>query len=205
MKKLVLKTALITLSASIVMVFALFGILSLAAPGVMMNFTDKLGLTGLSGDYAYQEYERSGDLDCLTRSFLIAADHKQDGKADDRFEALRTDKNFEDYCAKASVPDITGVPKYDFRAYLFGQAARVKYRLAKTAESKAAVIDFAVEATGAGFALGNPVISLAAEAARAKDKLLCGDLADRLKAEDKFERNDLFNSIVAQLESIAAE
>ena len=205
MKKLVLKTAFITLGASIVLVFALFGILSLAAPKVMMNFTDKLGLAGLSSDYAYEEYKRSGDLDCLTRSFLIAAERKQDDDANERFEALRKDKGFEKYCAKASGPDVDGVPAYDFRAYLFGQAARVKYRLAKTAAKKTAVIDFAIAATDDDFALGNPVISLAAEAARAKNHDFCGELARRLNEEERFERNALFNNIVAQLEQLAEQ
>ena len=205
MKKLVLKTAIITFVASLVFGLALFGIFSLAAPKVMMNFTESIGLTGLSGDYAYQEYERSGDLDCLTRSFLIAADRKQDGKADSRFEKLRSDKGFEEYCAGVSAPDIEGGPNYAFRDYLFSQAVSVKYRLAGTKESKTAVIEFVIEATEGSFEKGNPVVSLAAEAVRAKDKAFCGELAQRLNAESKFEHNGLYNSIVNKLEELASE
>ena len=205
MKKLVLKTSLIAFAASLVFLLALFGIFSLAAPKVMMNFTESIGLTSLSGDYAYQEYERSGNLECLTRSFLIAADRKQDSKANTRFEALRADKNFEDYCAEVTGPALDSGPAYDFRDYLFAQAAGVKYRLAKTAEDKAAVIDFAVEATKESFPAGNPVIALASAAVGAGDRTFCGELAGRLETESKFVRSAQYDSFVEKLKELAAQ
>lgn len=73
MKKLILKTAFITLGVTIVLAFAVFGIVSLVAPAQMMELTLSLGLERIGADYAYQEYERSGDTVYLARAFEICA------------------------------------------------------------------------------------------------------------------------------------
>ncbi len=88
MKKIILKTALITFGVTVILAIAVFGITSFCAPSAMMNFTASLGMESISGDYAYQEYERSGNLECLSRSFIIAAEKKDNRTANDRFTVL---------------------------------------------------------------------------------------------------------------------
>ena len=63
MKKLVLKTALITFGAAVLLGVLILMILCFAAPKTMMDFTASMGMDGLSGNFAYSEYERSGDLE----------------------------------------------------------------------------------------------------------------------------------------------
>ena len=98
MKKLILKTIFITCGIALMLLFAVFGIVSLWAPSAMMNFTASLGMETVSGDYAFQEYERSGNISCLARSFLIASRHKDDRNADQRFEILFGLEGFGEFC-----------------------------------------------------------------------------------------------------------
>ncbi|MGN1077299.1 MAG: hypothetical protein ACI4ST_02170, partial [Candidatus Gallimonas sp.] len=156
MKKLVLKTAIITFVVTAVLAIAAFGVTSFLAPSVMMRFTASLGLESVSGDYAYQEYERSGDLSYLARSFLIAADRDSDKKANERFTVLYGEDGserreaFSAYCAEYTVDD-SSLPEsargLEYRMYLCGRAAVVRYRLADGAEAEGAVCDFAVSET----------------------------------------------------------
>ena len=70
MRKIILKTALITLGVVIVLAVAAFGIASLCVPAAMSDLTYSLGMEAISSDYAFQEYERSGSLAYLSRSSL---------------------------------------------------------------------------------------------------------------------------------------
>lgn len=178
MKKLILKTALITFGAALVLAVSVFGIVSLCAPAAMMRLCESMGLKGLSGDYAYQEYERSGDLDCLARSFLICAEENDNAKASARFDLLYADEGFSAYCSETFTPS-EEIPAYSYRDYLCSVAARVKYRTAGTDEQKQAALDFAKNETGEAFPGGNALLMLSVEAAQKKDKPFC----EKLKAE----------------------
>lgn len=202
MKKLIVKTALITLGAAILLGALLIVILSFSAPKVMMDLTASMGMESVSGNYAYGEWERSGDLDCLARSFLIAAKH-DDETALVRFEALYADEGFSAYC-EAGAPmdeaiDEGKLPDYSYRDYLTGTAARVKYRLAKTDAEKKAAIDFAVSETDEAFPEGNPLIALAAEILQEGSG---ADLLAALRAGD-FAHNEQYEAIVKILEEKA--
>lgn len=196
MKKLILKTALITLGGAILLLAVILLILSFAAPKAMMKFTSSLGMEQVSGNFAYSEYERSGDLECLARSFLIASE-KDDETAIKRWEALYADENFSIYC-ETEAPDDEVLPEYSYRDYLTGTAARVKYRLATTAEEKRAVLDFALSETGQNFPAGNPIIALSLEAVKKGD----GDFLAVLRAAletSEFEKNNDFLRLLAAL------
>lgn len=205
MKKFVLKIAFITVGVALVLVISLFGIFSVAMPAAMMDFTASLGLTNISGDYAYQEYERSGSLEYLARSFVIAAENKHYETANERFGLLYGDEGFAAYCEEYTLDYNTDkLPKYDYRAYLCALAARVRYRLATTDEAKESVLDFAVSETDSEFSAGNPVIRLAVEAAQSKDAAFCAQILARMQAEGFAENSD-YTSIVTILEGIAHE
>lgn len=197
MKKLLLKTALITLGICLGAIALLLGILSLVAPAVMMDFTASLGLESVSGDFAWEEFERSGDIDCLARSFLIAAEHKNDGTALGRFEALYAHGDFEEYCSAQTVSE--GMPAYAFRDYVIGSAAKVKYRLAQTDEERLQAARFAFSETDKSFPAGNPVISLSLEAVQGGDRATCGAILDLLGGAD-FTRNADYINLVKILE-----
>lgn len=202
MKKTITKTALITLGVSLVLAIAVFGIASFCFPYAMMDFTASIGMETLSGDYAYQEYRRSGSVECLARSFAVAAEKGNDRAAEERFSVLYGEEGseargaFEAYCESCAVDTSeAGNVEVSMRSYLLGLASRVKYRLAKTSEEKkAAVCDFAIGATDKSFPQGNPVVYLAMEAARAQDKDFCVALLEKMRAAG-FEKNSDYDKI----------
>ena len=209
MKKTITRTALITLGITLIVAIAVFGIVSFCLPSVMMDFTASLGMKSLSGDYAFQEFERSGDLDCLVRSFVIAAEKENDRVADDRFEILygedeskQRDK-FEEYCDSYKVDSSeAGNVEVTMRSYLLGLASRVKYRLAKTSDDKKeSVCEFAIASTDKSFPQGNPVIYLSVEAVEKRDGAFCGLLLEKIGNAD-FEQNTDYHYIVKLLEGV---
>ena len=207
MKKTILRTALITLGISVVIAIAVFGIVSFCFPYVMMDFTASLGMRNLSGDYAYQEFERSGNIDCLARSFIIAAEEGKDRAADERFIILYgTDESearnkFDEYCASYKVDSSeAGNVEVSMRSYILGLASRVKYRLAKTSEEKKQeVCNFAIGATDKEFLQGNPVIYLAIEAVEHNDRAFCSLLREEIERAG-FEENEDYLAILKLLE-----
>lgn len=206
MKRLILKTALITLFSAICLVVLVMVIVCYTAPRAMMNFTASMGMESASGTFAYREYEKSGDLDCLTRAFLIAEKHGDDETALERWELLYADAHFADYCAAGAPKDEEveddELPAYSYYDYLAGCAARVKYRLAKSDAEKDAVLEFALGVMdGEHFPAGNPVIALAAEARGDADFL--SRMRERLEAEH-FEKNDSYLRLMEALEGTNA-
>lgn len=204
MKKLILKTALATLGVILILAVALFGILSLVAPAVMMDFTESIGLPSISGDYAWQEYERSGNMDCLARSFLTAAEHGENKKAAERFEEFYRDREaFSAYCEKQSIAG-DDLPAYlqeiSYRDYVCGKAAQVKLRLARTDEQKDEAIRFAISETASSFPSGNPVVSLAVEAAGNGNAAVCARILE-LIAGEHFDQNTEYLTITSILKN----
>ena len=209
MKKTIINTALITLGISIVLVIAAFGIASFCFPYAMMDFTASLGMKNLSGDYAYQEFERSGNIECLARSFIIAAERGSDRTADNRFVILYGEdgsearERFDAYCASYEVDSSSaGNVEVSMRSYILGLASRVKYRLAKTSdEKKQEVCNFAIEATDLSFPQGNPVVYLAIEAIEKPDADFCKLLHTQMQ-EKGFEENADYQAIIKLLEEV---
>lgn len=208
MKKLILKTALITLGSILILAVTLFGIVSFCAPAAMMRFFYSIGLENLSGDYAYQEYRNTKDIGYLVYSFEIAAAIENNAVAEDRFEELYGETGskeraaFAEYCIRqdeGSVPG--GIPHYNFRAYLCGRAACVKYRLALTDEDRDAVCEFSLSETAAEMSEESPVMVLALEAIRADDPSFCELLLSKVETSVKFnQQNEHYENLIKFLE-----
>lgn len=208
MKKFILKTTFLTIGVALVLAVAVFGMLSLFAPAVLMELTDSVGLETISGDYAYQEYERSKDPDYLIRAFEVAARHENDNVAEERFEILYHKEDFEGICERWGTLSVYQngeiVSQTTYREYWCGLAARVKYRLARTDTEKAAVIEFALSETDPAFSSYNPSVALATEALRRSDRPFCSLLRESLLAGG-FEHSQDFETIVKFLEETANE
>lgn len=203
-KNLALKTVLLTLAVIFILAISAFGVASLFAPEVMMDYTYKIGLKEVSADYAFREYERSGDVSCLARSFLISAEMGQDKTANYRFGILYGDEAFGDFCDRqdeALGEDLLETLKsYSYRGYLCGVAASVRYRLEPPGGDYAELLRFAVdEETEKSFPKGNPSVALAVTAARAGDGDFCRLLLEKLEAGG-FAENADYLSIVKILE-----
>ena len=209
MRKIILKTALITLGVVIVLAVAAFGIASLCVPAAMSDLTYSLGMEAISSDYAFQEYERSGSLAYLSRSFELAANAGSDEKAAERFDKLYASDGFGELCEQRDEQtppvEVDGEEvTYSYRGYVCGLGACVKYRIADSAEEEQAAIDLALRETASDFPMGNPAYLLATEAAGSADSAFCAQLLTAFGGSD-FEHNELYTNLVNILEVIADE
>ena len=208
MKKIILKTTFITIGVTLILAVSLFGIVSFCAPASMMRFCESIGLANISGDYAYQEYQNTKNLEYLAHSFEIAAEHGSYAVAEDRFDELYGTKEegrreeFTAFCEeqnKIAMP--SGVPQYDYRRYLCGRASCVKYHLALTDDEKSEVCAFAISESPAELSEDSPLISLALEAIDKGDVPFCKLLLEKVRAEEKFDaQNQHYLNLVKFLE-----
>ncbi len=209
MKKLLLKTALITFGITVMLFIAVFGIISFCAPRVMMNVTASLGLESVSGDYAYQEYERSGDIECLAKSFEIAAKKNQTQLASARFKAFYEDEGFDEYCTKmGDIQPSADIPALSYRSFVCSQGVTVVYRTHRSQEDRTALCEFAVRETPSSFPRINPMLSLCWEAISAQDGALCVQLLSHLNGGEfapTTETSTIFNNIKTQMEEVINE
>ncbi len=201
MKKLILKTAFITLGATIVALVAVFGLMSLWAPAAMMKLTASLGLDSISGDYAYQEYQRSGKISYLARSFIISVNAKDDKKAEKRFELLYHDEEFDTFCAEQDEIALLEGISTGYRSYVCAEAARMKYRMAEKSDW-GTVCQFASDETDKNFPLGNPLVALATEAISREDKEFCNFLIPYI-SDFEFAEDSDYNYIIKFVKDLA--
>ena len=187
MRKIVFKTIFITLGVVLILAISAFGILSFAAPKAMMSFTSSLGLDATSGDYAYQEYRRSGDIEYLARAFEIAAFEGRSDAAAERFEELYENEGFSDYCkAQDGVELGEDIPENNYRSYACSLGASALYAVAETDDEKLEVYTFALSETSGEFEENNPLCSLSSAAAGAGDAAFCKTILDNMQKEQKF-------------------
>ncbi len=205
MKKLILKTAFITFGVAVILIISIFGIVSFCAPKAMMSLTASLGLESISGDYAYQEYQQSSDIEYLARSFEIAAENGNDAIAGERFDLLYAQDGFDEYCTRQGEITLklsSDTLRIDYRSYVCAKGACVKYRISKSVEEKENVYAFAVKETDKKFSSENPVLMLALTAAERKDAEYCTYLKENLPKE-QFEENQNYLNIMKILEEAA--
>lgn len=216
MKKLILKTAIITFCVTMIFAVSLFGIVSFFAPSAMMDFCATIGLENISGDYAYQAYMTTNEIDYLARAFEIAATNEKDvaaGKLFDEFygeEDSEQRTKFSEYCtsqtfvrSELSVPE--DVASYDYRSAVCAQAAIVKSRTASSDEERQAVCDFAIEESCDEIEPDCPVIALASEVSDRKDGVFCGILLRSIRDTGRFDKkNGNYILIVNALEEVAS-
>lgn len=187
MRKIVFKTIFITLGVVLILAISAFGILSFAAPKTMMNFSASLGLDAISGDYAYQEYRRSGDLDYLAYAFEVAAQEGRPDAAAERFEEFYENEGFTDYCKAQDETDLgEEIPKLKYRSYACSLGAEVSYVIAETEEEKLEVYTFALSETSGDFQPNNPLCSLVRAASEAGDAAFCKTILGNMQKEQKF-------------------
>lgn len=201
MKKLILKTAIVTVCITLILAVSAFGIASLSAPSFMMRITASLGLDVMSGDYAYAEYERSGSLYYLARSAEIAAGTAHYRTAEERYGQLTESEGFSEFCAEQD--KAVGSSEYvkgTFEQYVYAQSALVRY---KTGEKQSAV-EYAEAHCDRSFPANNVYIVLTVEGIGANDKEFCALLSESM-ASAGFAENEDFNNIKKILEEFLHE
>ena len=186
MRKVIFKTIFITLGIVLILAISAFGILSFAAPKTMMNFASSLGLDAISGDYAFQEYRRSGDINYLAYAFEVAANEGRPDAAAERFEEFYKNEGFTDYCKAQNGEDLGEDIPLNYRSYACGLGACALYAVAETDEEKLEVYTFALSETSGEFEGNNPLCSLSSAAAGAGDAAFCKTILDNMQKEQKF-------------------
>lgn len=174
MRKLIVKTALISLAGTVgaMLVFALTVIL--AFPMTASNWALNLGMEGASANLAARAYERSGDEEALKAAIdraIIA--EKYDILVDHCGEFLET----ETFSASAdeTVDGVVGAgPVY--RDYVAGNYAVALYREGKNIDALDVIAENTAEYTD--FC---PARILVMEVLAAQDAEFAADLADELK------------------------
>ena len=146
-----------------------------------------MGLDAISGDYAYQEYRRSGDINYLAYAFEVAANEGRPDAAAERFEEFYENEGFTDYCKAQDGEDLgEDIPKLNYRSYACGLGACALYAVAETDEEKLEVYTFALSETSGEFEGNNPLCSLSSAAAGAGDAAFCKTILDNMQKEQKF-------------------
>lgn len=175
MKKIIIKTAIITFASVIAALALAFGIASLAFPRSMAKLCENMGNYQLAASYAERQYGYSGSTDDLYRCARL---HIRVG---DR-------KKIIEYCGKL-------VDKQDFEEccgdnvqYIYGNYAIALYLSGKDDES----IVIAQRSAGEAFYIPNAYKDLTLKAVEKKDKEFAGKLLDtfegyneKLKSEEQ--------------------
>ena len=99
MKKLVLKTVAITLTAVLGACLILFGSLALCAPAEVANFFSDLGIYGPSIHYFEKQYGKSKSLDDLAVLILKIDAEKDSALAEKYLNQMLNSSDFRDFCS----------------------------------------------------------------------------------------------------------
>lgn len=137
MKKLILKTVLITVGAIILAFGVLYGIFALAFPKSLANFYDGLGDDKKAVQYMDRAYSQSGDVSDLDALCNFALKTGDNGLICEHLSRLFSSEEFKTYCECGT----KGIAYYDFMASKYITA------LYDTSSDKEGVIDTASSLT----------------------------------------------------------
>ncbi len=119
MKKLVLKTVLITLASIIGAALITFGAMSIFAPGTVAGFFDDLGNYSASVFFYEKEYIKSGDIDDLVVLIDKAYAENDGARTEEYLSELIGHKDFSDYCATKDAENSGGLSTEDYYNELY--------------------------------------------------------------------------------------
>ena len=124
MKKLIIKTAAITLAAIILTALLIYGELAAFSPKTLAEFYDKAGNAGLAREYYARTYEKSGDINDLY-VFCVKADEKDDAAKSAKYlEIITNSDGFEEFCRNKDAGYAVKVSTADF---LRGKSVAANY------------------------------------------------------------------------------
>lgn len=130
--KVILKTALKTLLAVVIVIIIGFAVLSLGFPKLMASFLEDGGNYSFAAGYMSLSYSYSNDVADLARCVhdYISAD--KDEKVSQFGDKLVAHEKFLEYCDSESerlTAYYGGEKPFDYRQYICGKIAAAKYRL----------------------------------------------------------------------------
>ena len=163
--KVILRAALSTLAATVILFACMLGGLCLFYPSTMMNITYDLGMDASAVHHATRAYKRLDDV-----SYIAFATEVSIGMED--YEKIKTcgwqfieDDGFGTYCQEknAELPE-GAVGTYE--QYIYGQVCCAEYRVG----DKTKAVEEAFGAIGTTFPQNNAVVAVMLVALRAEDE-----------------------------------
>jgi len=129
MRKVMLKTILTTLLGVLTALVLVWGIISLAAPGVLVEPTHNMGMNKVSAWYATSSYIRTRDIGDLYDAVLYSAE-AENYKEVIKYGTIMINRDgFEEYCAERTIEDKELNYHSDTKQYVYSCIAISQYRL----------------------------------------------------------------------------
>ncbi len=154
--KLIVKTVVNTLIAVLVLLVAMFGILSLFFPQTMMKITYSMGFDKSSVNFSVTAYERFGVAEYAGYGADVALQASLHGQAETCIESLLADDGFESYCNSRN-EQLTGEQRNTtMQAYYRRQLCLSIYWQGDGERA----VNRALELMGDTFAAGNPLVEV---------------------------------------------
>lgn len=189
MKKIIIKTAMITLASVIVLLALAFGIASLAFPKNMSQICENMGNYKLAASYAERQYSYTGSTEDLYRCTRLYI------RIGDRSNTIK-------YCKKL-------VEKEDFKEccasdvqYIYGNYATSLYLSGKGDEA----VVIAEKSIADGFEIPNAYADLTVKAVEKEDKefgqKLLSSFLDKVSDIETEEQQRYFNAVKNSLEGL---
>ena len=149
-----------TLLAAAALIAAMLLLLISLFPHTLMDFTDSLGMDKLSVKFAVTSYERFEKIDYIANGARVALRANLYDEADECIELLIADDGFQAYCDAKDAEAGALLPGEGYRNYYYRQLCLAKY----LSGEKTGAVDRAVQLTAQSFSVGNPLISVIAQA-----------------------------------------
>lgn len=185
--KVILRAALSTLAAILVLFAFMIFSLAYIFPSTMMNITYDLGMDGASISCAKRAYGRADEVYYIGFATEIAILSENFEEIDDCGSTLIEHDAFSAYCENKNGELGSGV-NGSYEQYVYGQVSIAKYRLGKKTDA----VETAFEGVGSSFPKNNAVVALILTVNAENDgetlnriQTKMNEMADGLSGEDK--------------------
>ena len=174
MKKLIVKTALVTLGSLLAVFLLLLTAMTMYAPRTMASLMDSVGNRSLSLWYTELAYQKFGETDDLTDVFDKAVAAEDTERTVKYGRTLTERADFGEICA---AQDASG-GRITYKNYVYGNTSLAMYA---EGEEVGAVLDFAAATVTEGYLPYNAYQMLLYGEAAAEDKAFLSALKSRLE------------------------
>ena len=137
--KIIWRTAGITFFVIVMLILLCFNIIGLAAPRVIADSANRLGMGGVAVSFSKAQYERSGKIDDLADLCERSIKFKKYAVADEYCkELLAFDRDGESLATVAARREISvDGTRYDYTAYIVGNSAYARYKVGEKEDALA--------------------------------------------------------------------
>ena len=200
--KVILKAALSTLGAILVLLIIMLGALSLIFPQTMMEFTYTLGMDKACIHFANRSYDASGDVYYIAYAFETAVGADDYANVDACGEKLIADEDeFESYCAQRTSQFPEGVTG-TYADYVYRQVCTAKYRCGNTQGA----VERALQLCGENrFSRNNAMVAVIVAAIGQKDEATVAAAIKKMQAIDTTVLPEADSDYLAQVLTAAQE